>query len=95
MFTLVFWRAVFERGVKTAAQAVVLAITGDVAFNALTADWLTLGGFAAGGLVISVLTSLASAALTDGNPSIGDAEKLAPPVIEERDGRHEADVDPI
>jgi len=84
MFTLVFWRAVFERGVKTAAQAVVLAIAGDVAFNALTADWLTLAGFAAGGFVVSVLTSIASAALTDGNPSLGNVEVL------EKNGRHEA-----
>jgi len=83
MFTLMFWRALFERGVKTAAQAVVLAITGDVAFNALTADWLTLAGFAAGGFVLSALTSLASAAMTDGNPSVGDAEVLP-------NGRHEA-----
>lgn len=83
MFTLLFWKAVSERGIKTAAQAVVLAITGDVAFNALTADWVTLLGFAAGGFVLSVLTSVASAVVTDGNPSIGDAEKLA-------DGRHEA-----
>jgi len=84
MFTLLFWKALFERGVKTAAQAVVLAITGDVAFNALNADWLTLFGFAAGGFVLSALTTLATGALTDGNPSIGDAEVLA------ENGRHEA-----
>lgn len=83
MFTVLFWRAVFERGVKTAAQAVVLAITSDLAFNALTADWVTLLGFAAGGFVLSALTSIATAALTDGSPSLSTAETLA-------NGRHEA-----
>lgn len=84
MFTLLFWRAVFERGVKTAAQAVVLAITGDVAFNVFQADLLSLSGVALGGFLLSVLTSIASAAITDGNPSVGNAETL------EANGRHEA-----
>lgn len=83
MFTILFWRALFERGVKTGAQAVALAITGDVVFNAFQADWVNLAGVAAGGFVLSALTSLATAALTDGNPSVGDAEVLA-------NGRHEA-----
>jgi hypothetical protein len=84
MFTVLFWRALFERGVKTGAQAVALAITGDVVFNAFQADWLSLAGVFAGGFVLSALTTLGTAALTDGNPSAGNAEVLS------KDGRHEA-----
>ena len=55
---------VVERGVKTAAQAALLALVsqnlGDASVNALTVHWLPVVGFAGGGFVLSVLTSLAS-----------------------------------
>jgi hypothetical protein len=84
MFTLTFWKATAERAVKTAAE-VVLAVyfVGDVALNALEADWLNMGGIALGGAVGSVLFSLASGA-RDGNPSATNAE------IAVDKGRHEA-----
>lgn len=76
MFTRAFWKAATERAVKTGAQAVLTAyFVGDVALNALQADWLNMAGIAAGGVVLSYLTSLASAA-HDGNPSATNAETV-------------------
>lgn len=75
MWTLAFWKAALERAVKTAAQAPLTAwLVGDAALNAFELDWETAGGLAAGGAVVSLLTSLAS--LTTGaGPSLGP-EKL-------------------
>lgn len=77
MFTLTFWKATLERAVKTAAETVLAVyFVGDVALNALEADWLNMGGIAAGGFIGSVLFSLASGA-RDGNPSATNAEVTA------------------
>lgn len=76
MFTAAFIKATLERALKTAAQSAILVIGADQ-FNALDFDWANLGGFAAGGFALSVLTSVATGALTDGNPSVGDAEVVA------------------
>jgi hypothetical protein len=85
MFTVLFWRAALERAIKSTAQGLVLAyFGGDVLFNAFQADWGNMAGVAAGAFLLSVLTSLATAALTDGNPSAGNAEVLS------AEGRHEA-----
>ena len=54
-----FWIDTAERAVKTAAQSALLAIGADQ-LNALAADWQTVAGFALGGGVLSILTSLAS-----------------------------------
>ncbi len=59
MFTTKFWKRAAERAAKTAGQSAILAIGADQ-LNALTADWETVAGFALGGAVLSVLTSLAS-----------------------------------
>lgn len=59
MFTKKFWKKATERAVKTGAQAAVLVIGADHV-NALTASWTDVAGFALGGVVLSVLTSLAS-----------------------------------
>jgi len=78
MFSLAFWKAATERAIKTAAE-VLLAVyfVGDVALNALQADWLNMGGIALGAAVGSYLFSLASAA-GDGNPSAINAETVEP-----------------
>lgn len=48
-----------ERATKTAAQSALLIIGADQ-LDALSADWRNVAGFALGGFVLSVLTSLAS-----------------------------------
>ncbi len=65
MFTVTFWTQAAERAVKTAAQALLGLWVGDTAFNAWSADWSTAGGVAAGALVLSVLSSLASSWVGD------------------------------
>lgn len=72
MWTLAFWKAATERAVKTAAQAPLTAwLVGDVAINALEIDWKTAGGLAAGGAIVSLLTSLASLGVNGPGPSLG------------------------
>ena len=79
MWTLTFWRAVAERALKSAAQGATLAVGADsLHANALTFDWPTMGGFAAGAAVLSILMSIASAATTDGSPSLNGAEIVTP-----------------
>lgn len=46
-----------DRAVKTAAQSAVLVIGADQV-NALDADWRTVLGMAAGGFVLSALTTI-------------------------------------
>jgi hypothetical protein len=60
-----------ERAVKTAAQSALLLLGADQ-LNALSVDWSNVAGFALGGFVLSLLTSLASKPLgsDDGSPSI-------------------------
>lgn len=55
-----FWRQSFERAVKTAAQAVVLLVGGDQ-FDVLQANVERGFGFAAGGFLLSLITSIATA----------------------------------
>ena len=76
MFTLAFWKAATERAVKTGAQSVLTVyFVGDVALNAFQADWVNMAGVGLGGVALSYLTSLASAA-RDGNPSATNAETV-------------------
>jgi hypothetical protein len=66
--TKAYLLAVLERAVKTAAQSALLVIGADQ-LNALSANWGDVGGFAAGGFVLSVLTSLATSGLGGNGPS--------------------------
>ncbi|TDC42126.1 hypothetical protein E1166_09085 [Micromonospora sp. KC213] len=60
-----------ERAAKSSAQALLILWGGDAVFNAWHADWPTAGGVAAGAAVLSVLTSIVSAAGgTPGSPSL-------------------------
>lgn len=89
MWTSAFWKAAAERALKSGAQFVLLTIFAGVAagtggdqsqiINAFLLDWQTLAGVFAGGIVVSVLTSLVTAGATDGNPSLVNAEVLSPP----------------
>lgn len=71
MFTSTFWRDVLERAIKTAAQTALVAIGAAAGFDLFTADYVTIGGAAAGGFILSVLTSIGSAPFgTNGSPSL-------------------------
>lgn len=61
--------AIADRAVRTAAQSALLVFGADQV-NALEADWALAGGFAAGGFVLSVLTSLVTGGLTGRGPSL-------------------------
>lgn len=77
MFTRAFWSAALERAIKTAAQSAVLVIGADQ-FNALAVSWLEVGGFALGGFVLSVLTSVGSDAVSsERGPSLTNSEHLS------------------
>lgn len=58
-----YWTETVDRAAKTAAQSAVLVIGADQV-NALDADWRLVAGFAAGGAVLSVLTTIGQRGLT-------------------------------
>lgn len=86
IFSKPFALAALERAIKTAAQAAILAIIGtgmaatqDVQVDAFAVNWGAVAGFALGGFVLSVLTSVASNRFgTWAGPSLAD-EAVIPP----------------
>ena len=78
MFTGQFWKAAFERAVKTFAQTLLalLAVDGLDWVNVNWGDTFLAAGIAAG---LSVLSSIVTATATDGSPSLTKAEELTPP----------------
>ena len=75
--TRAYLLAILERATKTAAQAALLFI-GAEQLDAFHADWADVAGFAAGGFVLSVLTSVASS----GFGSKGDPAAFGPETID-------------
>lgn len=75
IFTRAFWTAALERATKSAAQAAILVIGADQV-NVLTVTWPEVAGFAAGGLVLSLLTSIASAGVAGSGPSLANEVAL-------------------
>jgi hypothetical protein len=73
MFTLAFWRAAFERAVKTLAQSAAALLVG-AGTGLLDTDWTSVLSVAGIAAVISVLTSVGSDALTGNGPSLTNAE---------------------
>ena len=61
--------AILDRAVRTAAQSALLVFGADQ-INAVNANWADVAGFAAGGFVLSVLTSLATGGLSGNGPSL-------------------------
>lgn len=59
-----FWREVLERAIKTAAQGVLLGLGIGEGYNLFDLDLGVALGFAGGGFLLSVLTSIASYTLT-------------------------------
>lgn len=74
MFSKTFALDLIERAIKSAAQAIILAIGAAEGFDLFAADWFNVAGIAAGAFVLSALTSIASepfgrkgtASVTDG-----------------------------
>lgn len=60
--------AVLERATKTAAQSALLVLGADQ-INAMQASWQEVGGFALGGFVLSVLTSVATSGFGGDGPA--------------------------
>lgn len=75
MWTLRFWQSVFERAVKTFAQSAVALLVGD-GIGITDVNWLSVASIAGLACIVSVLTSIGTAGLTDGNPSLGSVEKV-------------------
>ena len=80
MFTKAFWLAALERAVKTAAQSALLVL-GAEQINALNADWADVAGFALGGAVLSVLTSVASNSVGGHDGPSLTTEEVAPKIL--------------
>lgn len=77
MWTITFWKAVFERAFKTFCQGAAALLIGE-GIGIADVNWLSVLSIAGLAAVISVLTSVGTAGLTDGSPSLSNAEKLAP-----------------
>ena len=60
--------AILERASKTAAQSALLVLGADQ-INALSADWADVAGFALGGFVLSLLTSVATTGFGGNGPA--------------------------
>ena len=78
MTTITFWKAAAERAAKTFAQtlASLLVADGTGIVNTVWGDRLSVAGMAA---VVSVLTSVGSAAVTGDGPSLTNDEVLSEP----------------
>lgn len=76
MFTRQFWQATGERATKTAAQVTLtLFIVNGTVVGFDQVDWPAFGWIILISTAASVLTSIVSASMTDGSPSLS-AEKL-------------------
>ena len=75
MFSMSWLRDAIERALKSAAQAIVLALGASQGFDLFAADWQNVAGIAAGAAVLSVLTSVISAPF-----GVRGSASLVPPV---------------
>lgn len=77
MFTLIFWKAAAERSIKTVAQAAVATLTIGATTGLFDVDWQTVASVSLLSGVVSILTSIASDAVTGHTgPSLTAAEAL-------------------
>jgi hypothetical protein len=80
MWSGAFWKAAFERAVKTFAQALVAVMTAD-GFGLLDANWtarLSAAGMAA---VLSLLASIGSAGVGNSGPSLASESVNPTPAV--------------
>ena len=79
-----FWKATAERAIRTAAQAAILVLVGDVyeatQLDAFSVDWLHVLSFALGGALLAVLFSVAGNVASKNGPSFTDAEIVQPAI---------------
>lgn len=78
MWSKAFWKATAERSIKTLAQSGAALLVGD-GVGLLDVDWVDVGSIAGLAAVVSILTSVGSAAATDGTPSLTHAETINHP----------------
>lgn len=75
MWALLFWKAIFERAVKTFVEAWAAALTtGAVGLH--NADWLGSLSIAGMATLIAVLLNIGVSIGTNGTPSVGNVERL-------------------
>ena len=84
MFSKAFALAALERAIKTFAQTLA-AVLGIGLTDILAVDWHAALSAAGGAAVLSILSSITTGALTDGNPSVGDAEVVASSAMKRRE----------
>ncbi|MGH9252319.1 MAG: holin [Acidimicrobiales bacterium] len=79
MFTTTFWKAAFERAVRTFAQAYAALLVADPVVGAVEFDWLDSAAVSGLAALASLLTSIGAGVLTSSNgPSLSSAEVLNP-----------------
>lgn len=69
MWTKKFWVAALERGLKSSAQALI-GLWGLNQFDVLEADWKLALSAAAGGFLLSMLTSIVSEPVGESGPQL-------------------------
>ena len=71
MFTTDFLRSAIERAIKTAAQALLLAVGASTGADLFHLDWANAAGAVIAGFAVSLLTSIVSAPFgPKGSPSL-------------------------
>ncbi|MDR2975301.1 MAG: holin [Propionibacteriaceae bacterium] len=78
MWTIEFWKAAGERAIKTAAQSAASALASAGVGTLIGLDWRAVASMSGFGALTSILTSIASGAVTGGDTSLTGAETLAP-----------------
>jgi len=85
MWTAAFWKATFERAVKTLAQSLI-AVLAVGQTTILTVDWQQAGAVALTATALSVLTSIASSTAGNPGPSLATEELGSVPAFNDGEG---------
>jgi len=78
MFTKKFLLALLERAVKTWAQAAAGVLLASEVVGVMQTNWLGVLSAATMAAITSILLNIGVGAVTDGGPSFGNVEELAP-----------------